>query len=162
MPKKYVVRLTDLERQYLEQFTTTGKHAAYQITHARIPLKANCHQPNGSWGDSEIKEALDVSIRTIERVRQRFVEEGMELALKVRPGGGRKHKLTGDLEAHLIALRCSEFPQGRGQWTVRLLSDQMVELGYVDRLSHECVQQVLKKSRAAKPTRELTTNFDKL
>ena len=146
MPKKYVVRLTDIERQYLEQFTTTGKHSAYQITHARILLKADCNQPNGSWRDSDIKEALDVSIRTIERVRQRFVEEGMELALKVRPGGVRKHKLTGELEAHLIALRCSEVPNGRGRWTVRLLADQMVELGYVEELSHECVRQVLKKT----------------
>lgn len=155
MPKKYVVRLTDIERQYLEQFTTTGKHAAYQITHARILLKADCHQANGSWRDSDIKEALDVSIRTIERVRQRFVEEGMEQSIKVRPGGGRKHKLTGELEAHLIALRCSEVPQGRGQWTVRLLADQMVELGYVERLSHECARQVLKKRTATLEARML-------
>ena len=148
MPKKYVVRLSEIERQYLEHFTTTGKHAAYQINHARILLKADCNQPNGSWRDSEIKAAVDVSIRTIERVRQRFVEEGMELALKVRPGAGRKQKLTGELEAHLIALRCSEVPHGRGRWTVRLLADQMVELGYVEGLSHECVRQALKKRTA--------------
>lgn len=155
MVKKYVVSLTEAERQYLEQFTRTGKHAAYQINHARILLKADCHQPQGSWRDSDIKEALDVSIRTIERVRQRFVEEGMELALKARPGAGRKQKLTGEVEAHLIALRCTEVPNGRGRWTVRLLADQMVQLGYVEEISHECVRQVLKKRTAALEARVL-------
>jgi len=155
MPKKYVVRLTEIERQYLERLTTTGKHAAYQINHARILLKADCNQPNGSWRDGDIKDAFGVSIRTVERVRQRFVEEGMEAALKVRPGAGRKHKLTGELEAHLIALRCSEAPSGRGRWTVRLLADQMVELGYVEELSHECVRQVLKKRTATLEARML-------
>lgn len=145
MVKKYVVNLTEAERQYLEQFTKTGKHAAYQINHARILLKADQNQTGGSWRDTDIKEALDVSIRTIERVRQRFVEEGMELAIKARPGAGRKQKLTGELEAHLVALRCSEVPKGKGRWTLQLLADQMVELGYVETLSHECVRQVLKK-----------------
>ena len=107
MVKKYIVALTDEERQYLEQFTTTGKHAAYQINHARILLKADRHQPDGSWRDEDIIAALDLSLRTIERVRQRFVEEGMEAALKRRPGAGRKQELTGEVEAHLIALRSS-------------------------------------------------------
>lgn len=155
MVKKYVVSLTEAERQYLEQFTRTGKHAAYQINHARILLKADCRQSGGSWRDLDIKEALDVSIRTIERVRQRFVEEGMELALKARPGAGRKHKLTGELEAHLIALRCSNPPHGKGRWTVRLLADQMVQLGYVEDLSHECVRQALKKRVTAVDARLL-------
>ncbi|MDX2096942.1 MAG: IS630 family transposase [Leptolyngbyaceae cyanobacterium bins.59] len=154
MVKKYVVSLSASERQYLEQFTKTGNHAAYQINHARILLKADRNQPNGSWCDTKIKEALDISLSTIERVRQRFVEEGMELALKARPGSGRKPKLTGELEAHLIALRCSEPPNGKGRWTVRLLADQMVELGYVEELSHECVRQVLKKRELQPWTQE--------
>lgn len=155
MVKKYIVNLSEPERQYLEQFTKTGKHAAYQINHARILLKADCNQSNGSWRDTAIKEALDVSLRTVERVRQRFVEEGLKSALKARPGSGRKPKLTGELEAHLIALRCSDPPNGKGRWTVRLLADQMVELGYVEDLSHECVRQVLKKRVTALETGRL-------
>lgn len=146
MVKKYVVSLSEEERQSLEQIVTTGKRAAYTINHARILLKADCAQPQGSWRDQDIKEALDISLRTIERVRQRFVEEGLEAALKCRPGGGRKRKLDGEVEAHLIALRCGEVPEGRGRWTLRLLADQMVELGYVEQLSHESVRQVLKKT----------------
>lgn len=145
MVKKYIVTLTEEERQYLEQFTSTGKHAAYQINHARILLKADRNQPNGSWRDEDIKAAVEMSIRTIERVRQRCVEEGIEAALKCRPGAGRKRKLDGDVEAHLIALRCSDAPTGRGHWTLRLLAKQMVELNYVEQISHESVRQVLKK-----------------
>lgn len=146
MVKKYIVSLSDEERQSLEQMVKTGKRAAYTINHARILLKADRNQPNGSWRDQDIKEALDISLRTIERVRQRCVEEGLEAALKCRPGGGRKRKLDGEVEAHLVALRCSEAPEGRGRWTLRLLADQMVELGHVEQLSHESVRQVLKKT----------------
>lgn len=146
MVKKYIVALSEEERQSLEQFTSTGKHAAYQINHTRILLKADCNQPHGSWVDEDIKVAFEMSIRTIERVRQRWVEEGMESALKCRPGAGRKQKLAGDGEAHLIALRCSDAPTGRGHWTLRLLAERMVELKYVDQISHESVRQVLKKT----------------
>lgn len=146
MVKKYIVSLSETERQDLEQLVTTGKRAAYTINHARILLKADRNQANGSWSDQQIKEALDISIRTIERVRQRCVEEGLEAALKIRPGGGRKRKLDGEVEAHLIALRCSDPPKGKGRWTLRLLADQMVELDYVEHLSHESVRQVLKKT----------------
>lgn len=146
MVKKYVVSLSEEERESLEAMVTTGKRAAYTINHARILLKADRNQANGSWRDRDIKAALDISLRTIERVRQRFVEEGLEAALKCRPGGGRKRKLDGEVEAHLIALRCSETPAGKGRWTLRLLADQMVELGYVEQLSHESVRQALKKT----------------
>jgi transposase len=146
MVKKYIVRLSETERESLEQLVTTGKRAAYTMNHARILLKADCNQADGSWRDQDIKDAFDISIRTIERVRQRFVEEGLEAALKCRPGAGRKRKLDGESEAHLIALRCGETPQGRGRWTLRLLAERMVELGYVEQLSHESVRQVLKKT----------------
>jgi transposase len=146
MVKKYIVSLSEAERQSLEAMVKTGKRAAYTINHARILLKADCNQPHGSCRDQDIKEALDISLRTIERVRQRCVEEGLEAALKCRPGGGRKRKLDGEVEAHLVALRCSETPQGKGRWTLRLLADRMVELGYVEHLSHESVRQVLKKT----------------
>ncbi len=146
MTKKYIVDLTSEEREYLEAFTTTGRHAAYQITRARILLKADQNQPGGSWCDAEIKTALDVGIATVERVRRCFVEVGLEASLKRRSGGGRKRKLDGDQEAHLIALRCSDAPQGQARWTLRLLADQMVALGQVESISDETVRQVLKKT----------------
>jgi transposase len=148
MVKKYIVSLSEAERQRLEEMVTTGKRAAYVINHARILLKTDRNQANGSWCDQRIKDALDVSLRTIERVRQRCVEEGVEAALAVRSGRGRKRSLDGETEAHLIALRCGEPPAGRGRWTLRLLADQMVELGYAEELSHESVRQLLKKTNS--------------
>ena len=146
MTKKYIVDLTSEEREYLEGFTTTGRHAAYQITRARILLKADWNQPGGSWCDAEIKAALDVGVATVERVRRCFVEVGLAASLKRQSGGGRKRKLDGDQEAHLIALRCSDAPQGQARWTLRLLADQMVALGQVESISDETVRQVLKKT----------------
>lgn len=149
MAKKYIVSLTVEERQSLEEIVNTGKRAAATITHARILLKADTEQAPGSWRDQDIKAALDISIRTIERVRQRFVEEGLEAALKPRPGRGRKRKIDGEAEAHLVALRCSAPPEGRSRWTLRLLADRMVALEYLDELSHESVRQVLKKTNCS-------------
>lgn len=146
MVKKYIVRLSEDERQSLEQMVNTGKRAAYTITHARILLKADANQPEGSWRDQDIQAALDISLRTVERVRRRCVEEGLEAALRCRPGGGRPRKMDGDCEAHLIALRCGDPPEGRGRWTLRLLAERMVELEYVETLSHESVRQALKKT----------------
>jgi len=146
MVKKYVVSLSEAERYALEQIVTTGKRSASTINHARILLKADSQQATGGWRDQAIKDALDISLRTIERVRQRFVEEGLEAALNPRPGQGRKPKLNGEVEAHLVALRCSEPPTGQGRWTLRLLANRMVALGYIDQLSHESVRQTLKKT----------------
>jgi transposase len=146
MRKKYIVDLTAEERQSLEAFTTTGRHAAYQITRARILLKANIHQPEGAWADAEISAALDVGTATVERVRRAFVELGLEASLKRQPGGGRKPKLNGEQEAHLIALRCGEPPQGQARWTLKLLAERLVTLGQVDSISDETVRQVLKKT----------------
>jgi transposase len=147
MVKKYIVSLSESERQTLEQIVTTGTRSASMINHARILLKADTQHPSGGWHDQAIKEALDVSLSTIERVRHRFVEAGLEGALNPRPGQGRKPKVDGDVEAHLVALRCSEPPTGHGRWTLRLLANRMVELEYIDQLSHESVRQVLKKTR---------------
>lgn len=146
MVKKYVVALDKDERQLLEQFTTTGNRAAYQINHARILLKADQNQPGGSWREVDIKQALDIRLRTIEPVRQRFVEAGLEAALKQRPGAGRKRRIQGEQEAHLIALRCSDPPQGQVRGTLRRLADQMVALEHIESVSHETVRQTLKKT----------------
>lgn len=146
MVKKYIVDLSAEERKELERFTTTGRHAADRITRARILLKADRHQPGGSWKDEEIAAALDVGVTTVEQIRRRFVELGATDVLKRQPGGGRKQRrLNGEQEAHLVALACSEAPEGRTRWTLRLLADQMVKLGSVESVSHETVRQTLKK-----------------
>lgn len=147
--KKYIVSLTENERQILQELTQKGKAAARKINHARILLKADIHQENGEWNDAQISQALDVSPRTIERVRQRFVEEGLEQALNPRPKNSSKlRKIDGEAEAHLIAMACSEPPTGHSRWTLRLLAEQMVVLEYVERISHETVRQVLKKTKS--------------
>ena len=147
LKKKYIVALTQEEREDLEQLVKKGKTAAYRINHARILLKANINQKGGGWQDLDISQALDISLSTIARVRKRLVEEGLESALARKPKKNHKPKsLDGEKEAHLIALACSEAPVGKARWTLRLLADKMVELGYVDRVSHETIRQTLKKT----------------
>ena len=146
MVKKYIVDLSTEERVYLERFTTTGRRAAEQIRRARILLKADLNQPGSSWLDKDIAAALNVGVATVERMRRRFVEFGLEASLRRQPGGGRPSQcLNGEQEAHLIALSCSEAPAGYARWTLRLLAQKMIQLGYVDSVSHETVRQTLKK-----------------
>ena len=148
--KKYRVTLTDEEHQELEQMIGSGKAAARKLMHARILLKADSGIGGAGWEDAAIAEALDVGTATIERVRKRFVEESLEAALTPRrPLWVRQRKLDGDNEAHLIALACSQAPAGRKRWTLRLLAGRMVELEYVEELSHETVRQVLKKTNSS-------------
>lgn len=148
MPKKkYIISLTAEERQELEKLTNTGRAAAYKLNHARILLKADINQQSGGWTDLAISEALDISQATIERVRQRFVEQGVEAALNRQPRRrNKRRRLDGEQEAHLIALACSSPPSGHARWTIRLLADQMVELEYVEEVSRETVRQTLKKT----------------
>ena len=143
MNKKYIVDLTDQERHRLQELMRSGKHSARRIRYGQVLLKANA-----GWSDQKISEALDISIRTIQRIRQRFVEEGIGVALGARSRRPRPYarKLDGEKEARLIALACSEPPQGRTRWTLRMLADRMVELCYVDTVSHETVRGVLKKT----------------
>jgi transposase len=146
MAKKYVVQLTEDEREYLQGMIKAGKGAARKLMHARVLLKADAAGPK--WTDTRIAEALDVGVRTIESMRQRFVEEGLESALnrkkQIRPS--RMPKLDGDGEARLIALACSEAPDGRKHWTLQMLADRLVVLDVVDTISYETVRQVLKKT----------------
>jgi transposase len=144
--KKYVVTLTDEERAGLEDLIRTGTGAARKLTHARILLKADSNAGGPGWPDHQISAALDVSTGTVQRIRQLFGEEGLQAALNPRPSRRpRVCKLDGVGEAHLIALACSQPPAGQAHWTLRLLAEKMVELAYVDTLSHETVRQVLKK-----------------
>jgi len=148
MPKKtYVVELTSEERQQLGKRVRTGKAAAYQRRHAGILLKADAGAEGPAWTDARIAEALDVGTATVERVRKRFVTEGLEAALGRRKANRiYARRLDGDGEAHLIALACSEAPQGRARWTLRLLADRMVALEYVESVSYQTVRRVLKKT----------------
>src|SRR3954447_22605051 len=126
-----------------------GKADARRLTHARVLLQADASEDGADWTDTRIGEAVRVSVRTIERVRQRFVEDGLEAALLPRPSPRvYARKLDGEQEAKLVALACSGPPEGRKRWTLRLLTEQMVELEVVPELSHETVRQTLKKERA--------------
>ncbi len=148
MPKKkYIVSLTPEERQELEQLTKKGKNPAYKVNHARILLKADINQSQGGWTDSKIVESLEIGHATIERVRQRFVEEGLESALNRRKQEKRRRKIIdGEKEAYLIAITCSETPTGKSHWTLKMLADKMVELNYVEQVSIETIRQTLKKT----------------
>jgi transposase len=143
MNKRYLVTLTDEERQSLRDLVSKGKTSARAIEHARVLLKADVAE---DWNDEQISRADGVSIRTVERVRQRFVEDGLEAALRPPRVPRPPRKLDGEVEAHLVALACSDPPEGRSRWTVRLLAQKLVELGHVDSISHESVRTALKKT----------------
>ena len=146
MNKKYVVRLTDEERQGLQTLVSQGRAAARKITRAWILLKADVG-PGPGWSDEEIRTTFAVGLATIYRVRQTFVEEGLDAVLTRRPQSRhRQRKLDGEQEAHLIALACSKPPPGRRRWTLRLLADKLVELGHTDQVAAETVRQTLKKT----------------
>jgi hypothetical protein len=150
MPKTHPVLLIKEQRQSLLELITTGKTAAHTLAHARILLKADEGDEGPAWTDAAIAEALETSVPTVERVRARFAKEGLEAALRRRIAS-RTHtrKLDGAGEAHLIALTCSEPPAGQEHWALRLLAGRMVELGYVDAISHETVRRALKKMNSS-------------
>ncbi len=145
--KKYHVTLTEAERSMLRDLLSAGKAAARTLTHARILLKADESGESPAWSDEAIRKALDVGLSTVMRVRQRFVEEGLEAALeRHKPRRDYSHLVDGECEAHLVALACSAPPVGHKRWTLRLLADRLVELEHIDSVSYETVRQVLKKT----------------
>jgi transposase len=144
MPKKkYVVDLTAEERSTLEQLLQKGKSNARKLTRARILLQAD-----EGLTDEEIATALAVGVATVERTRQRFVEANLE-ALNELPRPGGQCKLNGKQEAHLIAVACTPAPSGHTRWTLQLLAEQVVELGFAESIARETVRQVLKKTRSS-------------
>lgn len=146
--KRYIVRLAAEEREQLKKLITSGRGPARLFTRARILLKADQSADGPAWPDEQIGEALDVTVQTIERIRKQLVEEGFDSVLSRREYKQKisRKKVDGEVEAHLIALSCSEPPEGRARWTLRLLAEKVVELGYVDKISHEAVRQTLKKT----------------
>ena len=150
MVKRYRVRLSEEEQQGLRSLVSKGRAAAYKQTHARILLLCDENQADGAMKDEEIARALKLGTPTVERVRRRGVEEGLEAALGRRQQlNRRQRKLDGAGEAHLIALTCSQPPEGRAGWTLRLLADQLVECEIVDSISTETVRQTLKKTNSS-------------
>ena len=150
--KKYKVTLTAEERQQLSALIATGKAAARKLAHARVLLHADAAPGGPAWADERIAEAVAVGRATVERVRQRFVEQGLGAALGRKPQDrpSRPRKLDGRAEARLIALACSAPPEGRREWTMQLLADKLVELEVVDAVCDETVRRVLKKTRASR------------
>ena len=145
MADKHVVNLTQEEQEGLQKLVTSGRTAARTLTRARILLKT----ASGD-NDETIAQALDVALSTIYRVRQRCVEEGVEAAITARrPRRDYRRKLDGEQEAHLIALTCSQPPEGYARWSLRLLANRIVQLGYADSVSHETVRGTLKKRTKA-------------
>src|SRR5215831_16600279 len=142
--KKYLVTLEDTEREQLEQLLHSGVHATRKVTRARILLKAA-----EGWEDQAITAALAVGRATVERLRQRFVEEGLG-ALEERPRPGTRPKLDEKAEARLIAEACSRAPEGRKHWTLHLLADRVVALGLAESYSYESVRRVLKKATSSR------------
>ena len=147
MNKKYSVTLPLDDRNLLEGLVNRGRVAARKVKRAWILLQADTGPDGPKWSDEQIQDAYDVGLLTIYRTRQTWVEQGLEAVLVPQaPARRRPRKLDGEQEARLIALACSQPPAGRCRWTLRLLADQMVELGYTDRVSPETVRQTLKKT----------------
>jgi hypothetical protein len=149
--KKYIVTLTKDEREILRSLATKGKHKAHKILNALILLDCDSGEFQTSRStNEEISRVLNISMKKIDRVKKRFVEEGFEFALD-RKTGNRVYdrKTDGDFEAHLIALSCSDPPEGFSRWSLRLLADKVVELNYVDSISHESVRCILKKTNSS-------------
>jgi transposase len=151
MNKKYIVRLTAEQRATLEQRTRTGTVAASIQRHARILLKADTANDGPGWEDASIAAALDVSVPTVERVRKRFVQTGLDGALARKPTTRRsQRKLDGVGEAQLVAITCSPPPEGAERWTLALLADKLIELKVVDTIARDTVRLTLKKTNSSR------------
>jgi len=147
--KKYTVTLTQNERNDLKKIVSKGKHKSQKVINALILLGCD----TGEFQDKrstneEISRVLKIGMRKIDRVKKRFIEDGIDITLNGKKGSRiYTKKADGDFEAHLIALSCSDPPEGFTRWSLRLLADKVVELEYLDQVSHETIRQVLKKTK---------------
>ena len=143
--EKYPVNLTTEEKGHLRKVVRSGRSSAQVNTRARVLLKLD-----EGWSASQVAAAMEVTERTVFRIKRRYAEEGLEETLHRRNQVNRHRKVDERVEAHLIALACSEAPAGHDHWTLRLLADKTVELGLVESLSHETVRLLLKKTRSSR------------
>ncbi len=149
--KKYSVTLTETERVELYKLIAAGTAPARKLTHARVLLKADQSPEGPGWADERIADAVEVSQPTISRIRKQYVEEGLEAALNRRAPNREYHrKLDGEQEARLVALACSEPPEGQAHWSLRLLADRLVELEIVPDISYQTVGRILKKTSSSR------------
>jgi transposase len=146
--KKYIVTLDEAEREQLRKITSRGRTSARKLKRAQILLQADQSPNEGpAWTDEQISQTFHVDVTTIEKVRKAFVEHGLEAALqRKKPSGTKPRKFDGDKEAHLVTLACSQAPEGRKRWTLRLLADKLVELEHFESISYETVRTALKKT----------------
>jgi transposase len=149
--KKYIVTLTEDEREFLGELTSKGKHRSQKIINSLILL--GCDEGEFQKKRSpnkEIARVLNISMKKIDRVKKRFVEEGLDIAINGRKGSRiYAKKADGDFEAHLVALSCTDPPEGFARWSLRLLADRVVELDYIDSVSYETIRRVLKKMKSS-------------
>jgi len=148
--KKYIVTLTNDERRELIGLISKGRHRSQKILNALILLACDegDFQKKRST-NKEIAKVLNISMKKIDRVKKRFIEDGLDITLNGRKGSRiYKKKADGDFEAHLVALSCSDPPEGFSRWSLRLLADKVVELDYIDNISHETIRRVLKKTKS--------------
>ena len=150
--KKYIVTLTKAERESLISLTSKGQHKSQKVLNALILL--GCDEGDFQKERSknkEIAKVLNISMRKIDRVKKRFVEDGLDITLNGRKGSRiYKKKTDGDFEAHLVALSCSEPPDGFARWSLRLLADKVVELDYIESISYETIRSILKKTKLSR------------
>jgi len=161
MPKiKYRLQLMGDERDELEAIVARGKHSSQKVLNALILLNCDENAPTPrTLRDQDIADVLQVSAMKVHRVKQRFVDEGLQIALNGHKGQRvYERKADGDFEAHLVALSCSEPPSGHVRWSLRLLADRVVELQYVDSISYETIRRVLKKTKS-NPGRKMDGSF---
>jgi transposase len=152
MKKKYPVILSEAEREQLKSLIAAGSAPARKLTHARILLKADQSPQGPGWVDEQVADAVEVSQPTVSRVRKQYVQEGLEAALTRRPPNRHyQRKLDGEQEARLLALACSEPPEGQARWSLRLLADKLVELEIVEEeVSYQTVRRTLKKTPSSR------------
>jgi hypothetical protein len=150
MNRKYTIELSDEERQHLEKIISSGIAPARMVMRAHILLKSDIKSMNSPMKYEQICAAFNVTPVTVLNVRKSFVEKGLQATLsRKKPEREYLHALDGEEEAHLIALACSEPPEGRKAWSLRLLRDRFVRLGHVDSISHETIRTVLKKTNSS-------------
>lgn len=146
MPKKYRVNLSQADREQLDELTSRGSVKVRTYKRARVLLLADETDPGGSQTDETISQQVKLSLPTIQRIRRRYVTEGLAGALYEKPRSGAPKTFKGKQAAQITALACSEPPEGYARWSLRLLADKMVELEYVDQISYGTIKRVLKKT----------------
>ena len=148
---RYKVTLTDTEREQLQCLMSKGKHSSLQFRNAFILLNCDEVEHDQKVSNEQIAQMLQITTKTVERLKQRFVEEGFEACMDRKPYPEIKEiKTDGDFEAHLVATSCSKAPDGHTRWSLRMLADRMVQLKYVQSVSHETIRQVLKKTKLSR------------